>query len=86
MLPSLIFVVSLSMVKDAYEDYQKHKADDEENNSKCIVFNKLTGNFEERNWRSIQIGDLVKVKSEKGFKQIPADMIVIQSEGTDGHC
>jgi magnesium-transporting ATPase (P-type) len=46
----------------------------------------LTGNFEERNWRSIQIGDLVKVKSEKGFKQIPADMIVISSEGTDGHC
>ena len=31
MLPSLILVISLSMVKDAYEDYKRHKADNQEN-------------------------------------------------------
>jgi hypothetical protein len=31
MLPPLIFVISASMIKDAYEDYQRHKDDDKEN-------------------------------------------------------
>ena len=29
---TLIFIISVSMVKDIFEDYQRHKSDDEENN------------------------------------------------------
>ena len=36
--PSLVYVVLLSMFKDAYEEYKKHKQDTIENNSKCQVF------------------------------------------------
>ena len=31
MAPPLAFVVILSMIKDAYEDYKRHKADEGEN-------------------------------------------------------
>jgi hypothetical protein len=31
------FVVGLSMIKDIYEDWQRHKSDNEENNRKAIV-------------------------------------------------
>ena len=37
-IPSLSFVVFLSMVKDAYEDFKRHQNDKSENRSKCKVF------------------------------------------------
>ena len=36
-LPSLLIFFALSMVKDAIEDYYRHKRDEEENNSKCTI-------------------------------------------------
>ena len=33
----LALVVGLSMIKDIYEDYIRHKSDNEENNTKTIV-------------------------------------------------
>jgi hypothetical protein len=45
MLPSLILVVSISMIKDAYEDYKRHKADNFENETESLVFNRDTGIF-----------------------------------------
>ena len=40
MAPPLTFVVILSMIKDAYEDYNRHKEDESENNAQVEVFNK----------------------------------------------
>eukprot|EP00354_Favella_ehrenbergii_P008623 CAMPEP_0170475420 /NCGR_PEP_ID=MMETSP0123-20130129/17071_1 /TAXON_ID=182087 /ORGANISM="Favella ehrenbergii, Strain Fehren 1" /LENGTH=66 /DNA_ID=CAMNT_0010745913 /DNA_START=306 /DNA_END=506 /DNA_ORIENTATION=- len=34
----LIFVVSLSMIKDAYEDYKRHRADKAENKASAFVY------------------------------------------------
>ena len=45
-IPSLVlplsFVITLSMIKDGYEDYQRYKSDLEENNriSECIPIGK----------------------------------------------
>ena len=36
----LSFVVILSMIKDAYEDYKRHLSDSLENNKKALVFEK----------------------------------------------
>jgi hypothetical protein len=33
------------MVKDAYEDYKRHKADNLENETESMVFNRDTGTF-----------------------------------------
>lgn len=36
----LVFVICLSMIKDAYEDYKRHKNDDNENLAKTMVLDK----------------------------------------------
>ena len=39
MLPPLTFVVLLSMIKDAYEDYKRHKEDKGEYSEKILAYN-----------------------------------------------
>lgn len=43
MLPPLAIVVAVSMLKDAYEDYNRHKKDDEENDSECSIVTHRNG-------------------------------------------
>jgi hypothetical protein len=40
MLMPFLFIVSVSMVKDAFEDYQKYKQDKQENETKVMVFDR----------------------------------------------
>lgn len=42
----LSFVVALSMIKDAYEDYKRHKSDKSENESLTQVYNRESNSFE----------------------------------------
>lgn len=35
MLP-LVFVIGVSMIKDVFEDYKRHKSDNEENNRRTL--------------------------------------------------
>ena len=49
----LIFVVVLSMVKDAYEDFKRHRADKNENEAVALVYNHETKEFEKRQWRLV---------------------------------
>ena len=37
----LTFVVALSMIKDAYEDYKRHQSDSKENNMVTLVYDKI---------------------------------------------
>ena len=76
MLPPLFVVVALSMIKDAYEDYKRHKEDAFENNSVCSVYSAEQGKFVESQWKKIQVGDIVRVDEDTFF---PADMVVLSS-------
>ena len=42
MAPPLIFVVVVSMIKDAYEDIMRHVEDAKENGEKATKYNKAT--------------------------------------------
>ena len=44
----LLFVVALSMIKDAYEDYKRHKADKNENLAFAEVYDSRLGKFTQR--------------------------------------
>ena len=81
MAPPLIFVILLSMCKDAYEDYKKKKADEKENNAFVEVFKKSEDNFFMKQWKKIKVGDVVRVKEDCYF---PADMIIINSTEKEG--
>jgi hypothetical protein len=39
----LTIVVVVSMIKDAYEDYKRHKSDDQENDTKTLILDKGLG-------------------------------------------
>ena len=40
MLPPLVFVVVLSMIKDAYEDFKRHREDHNENRALTEIYNR----------------------------------------------
>lgn len=52
------------MVKDFFEDFKRHKADEEENNRDIQCYNSRVGVFEYTHWRSILVGDLIKVNNK----------------------
>ena len=41
----LTIVVVVSMIKDAYEDYKRHKSDDSENDTITLKLDKTSGLF-----------------------------------------
>jgi phospholipid-transporting ATPase len=57
----LTIVVVVSMIKDAYEDYKRHKSDDSENDTITLKLDKASGLFVERKWKDIIVGDIIKV-------------------------
>jgi phospholipid-translocating ATPase len=77
----LVFVVIVTAVKQGYEDYLRHKADQEVNNRGAHVVR--DGNTITVKAFEIRVGDIVKVTSNQG---IPCDMVMLSSESPDGEC
>jgi len=53
MLPPLLLVMTVSMIKDGYEDYMRHCEDANENNAICTVYSKDTNRFEKVTWGDV---------------------------------
>lgn len=83
MAPPLIFVVLVSMIKDAYEDVNRHIEDSKENNEETQKFDPATGKFETCCWKDIFVGDIVRIKENEFF---PADILLLSSSEQDGVC
>jgi phospholipid-transporting ATPase len=81
LLMPLSFVVGISMIKDIYEDYMRHKSDNEENKRKALVAKKQK--FEHVHWQAIKVGQIVKVHENEYF---PCDLLVINSSLPKGIC
>lgn len=80
-LTPLIFVVVTTAIKQGYEDWLRHKADNAVNRRKINV---LVGeNFEERESASIRVGDIVQVFDNQ---EIPCDLVVLSTDSPDGRC
>lgn len=81
-LVPLAFIVLLSMVKDAFEDYKRFKSDREENEKQTFVYK--GGKFVRSDWKDVRVGDLVKVNKDQFF---PADLILVtSSDFRKGQC
>lgn len=82
-LPPLSFIVLLTAIKDAYEDYKRFKADEEENNKVTQVYDN-TGKFTPKKWRDVKVGDLVRVDKNEFF---PCDLVLLAaSDYRKGQC
>lgn len=77
----LAFVLAVSAGKDLLEDLNRRKSDEIENNRKSLVWN--NGEWAEKPWYKIKVGELVKVMKNEYF---PADLILISSSEENGIC
>ncbi|CAD8136462.1 unnamed protein product [Paramecium pentaurelia] len=77
----LVFVLGLSMIREAMEDISRHKSDNEVNAMECtkIVNNKQV----KTTWANVRVGDLLFVSENEMF---PADLIVLTSYFESGVC
>lgn len=78
----LVFVIIVSMIKDAYEDFKRHTNDDKENNSTTLVYDYSKKDFVKKPWKDIWCGDVVKLMSDD---EIPSDMVILSSSDEKGN-
>nr|CAD7426833.1 unnamed protein product [Timema monikensis] len=80
-LVPLIFILSVSAIKEIVEDFRRHRADDEINHSKVEVLR--DGHWLWVQWINVVVGDIVKVHNNNFF---PADLIILSSSEPQAIC
>ena len=79
--PALVFVILVSMVKDALADYEKHRHDREENERPTTRLGACGMREWAVAWQELRVGDVVKVRNRE---LIPADVLLLQTSDADG--
>ncbi|KAL2337339.1 hypothetical protein Fmac_011785 [Flemingia macrophylla] len=75
----LAFVLFVTAVKDAYEDWRRHKSDRVENNRLASVM--VDGKFEEKKWRDVRVGEVIRIKANE---PIPCDIVLLSTSDPTG--
>ena len=57
------------MIKDAYDDYGRHKSDNQINNKVSQVLT-VDGKIEERKWQQVETGDIIQVNNDESIAVI----------------
>eukprot|EP00049_Salpingoeca_infusionum_P023355 m.11630 g.11630 ORF g.11630 m.11630 type:complete len:1209 (+) comp5754_c0_seq1:260-3886(+) len=82
MLP-LLFVLSVTSLKDIFEDRRRARQDRQTNNRPAAVYNRETKEFESQPWKALHVGDIVKLECDD---IIPADLLLLASTHEDRIC
>ncbi|KAK9812802.1 hypothetical protein WJX72_004072 [[Myrmecia] bisecta] len=77
----LVFVLAVSLTKEAFEDRKRRIKDSEINGSTVEALR--DGGIHDVAWRDIKVGDIVKVYDRKYF---PADLVLLSSANPEGVC
>ncbi|KAG7503320.1 putative phospholipid-transporting ATPase IH isoform X1 [Solea senegalensis] len=77
----LIFVITVTAIKQGYEDWLRHKADNAVN--QCPVQVVEHGKVICKQSHKLRVGDVVLVKEDESF---PCDLILLSSSRDDGTC
>ncbi|KAH6832403.1 aminophospholipid ATPase 1 [Perilla frutescens var. hirtella] len=75
----LLFVLTVTAVKDGYEDWRRHRSDRNENNREALVLQ--SDGFCPKRWKMIQAGEVVKISSDE---TIPCDMVLLGTSDPSG--
>ncbi|XP_004232297.1 probable phospholipid-transporting ATPase 8 [Solanum lycopersicum] len=81
-LAPLLVVIGATMAKEGIEDWRRKRQDIEANNRKVNVYTE-NHTFQETRWRSLRVGDLIKVYKDQYF---PTDLLLLSSSYEDGIC
>ncbi|EAS01110.3 phospholipid-translocating P-type ATPase, flippase family protein (macronuclear) [Tetrahymena thermophila SB210] len=72
----LIFVLAVSMAREGYEDYQRHKSDNEQNFSAKTKRVLQDRGEEDVAWANVHVGDILHIYQDECF---PTDLLVLGS-------
>ncbi|XP_027355043.1 phospholipid-transporting ATPase 1-like [Abrus precatorius] len=75
----LAFVLLVTAVKDAYEDWRRHRSDKVENNRLALVL--VNGQFQEKKWKDIRVGEVIKIQANE---TIPCDIVLLSTSDPTG--
>ncbi|XP_072330313.1 phospholipid-transporting ATPase IF isoform X2 [Scyliorhinus torazame] len=77
----LFFVIIVTAIKQGYEDWLRHKADNEVNNTAVYVIR--SGGLVQTRSQNIRVGDIVKIEKDQTF---PTDLVLLSTDREDGTC
>ena len=77
----LLFILSVSAIKEIIEDYKRHRQDDAVNNREVLVLR--DGHWTTLRWTQIIVGDIIKVISGQFF---PTDLVLLSSSEPQAMC
>uniref|UniRef100_A0A8C1WTA1 Phospholipid-transporting ATPase n=1 Tax=Cyprinus carpio TaxID=7962 RepID=A0A8C1WTA1_CYPCA len=77
----LFFVITVTAIKQGYEDWLRHKADNEVNGAPVFVVR--SGSLVQTRSKNIRVGDIVRVAKDETF---PADLVLLSSDRAEGTC
>ncbi|KHJ94865.1 phospholipid-translocating P-type ATPase, flippase [Oesophagostomum dentatum] len=80
-LMPISFVLGVTAIKDAFEDYRRYKSDQKINHSTCRVWDSSQGRYRKLEWKHILVGDFVHLSHDE---IIPADILLLRSSDPNG--
>ncbi|XP_071910255.1 phospholipid-transporting ATPase 1-like isoform X1 [Coffea arabica] len=75
----LLFVLSVTAIKDGYEDWRRHRSDRNENNREALVLQ--ASEFQHKRWKKMQAGEVVKICADES---IPCDVVLLGTSDPSG--
>ncbi|KAM9849719.1 phospholipid-transporting ATPase VB [Aulostomus maculatus] len=79
----ICIILSLTALKDAWEDFRRYQSDKKLNNMSCFIYSRRLKQFVERCWKDVRVGDFVKV-----FRNeiVCADLLLLHTSDPSGVC
>ncbi|RPA71295.1 P-type ATPase [Ascobolus immersus RN42] len=91
----LLFFITLSISREGYDDFRRYQGDKLENKRVTTVFrpdkktlesttdtDMLEDSWVDCQWQDVRVGDVVRIERDE---QIPADLVILHSDGLGGN-
>ncbi|XP_021562770.1 probable phospholipid-transporting ATPase IM [Carlito syrichta] len=77
----LVLVITMTAVKDATDDYFRHKSDNQVNNRQSEVL--INSKLQKEKWMNVKVGDIIKLENNQF---VAADLLLLSSSEPHGLC
>ncbi|XP_054386999.1 probable phospholipid-transporting ATPase IM isoform X3 [Pongo abelii] len=77
----LVLVITMTAVKDATDDYFRHKSDNQVNNRQSEVL--INCKLQNEKWMNVKVGDIIKLENNQF---VAADLLLLSSSEPHGLC